>query len=109
MRRLVSGIAQTGRRANETSVRSVATSRLSIRLERLRRHEALQPAGMRMQPGPAIYREIDDDQAGGRELFRQPLAGLDVAGRDQQAREVVQTRIVPDPQERGRRGWRIFE
>src|SRR4029079_19589050 len=51
--------------------------------------EALDPARVRMQPGPVVERKIDDDETGRRQLFVDTLACLPVPRSDQAYGKVV--------------------
>lgn len=47
---------------------------------------------------PIVDGEIDAGEAGSRQPFVKPLAGLNIAGRDQKPRDFMQARIVADNQ-----------
>src|SRR5215831_19719527 len=68
--------------------------------------ETLEPAAMGMQLAPILAGKIDDREAGRRQAFVEPLAGLDVAGGDETPRRLMQPRIVSDHEQaaHGRRG-----
>ena len=53
-----------------------------------------------MELAPILAGEIDHGQARGRQTLAQALARLDIAGRDQDARDLVQAGIVPDHHQR---------
>ena len=72
------------------------------RAQRFRCDEAFEPTALGMQLAPVVEGEIDDNEAGCRQLFPQPLSSLHVAGRDQHHREIVKARIVPNNQKRMR-------
>src|SRR6185312_17369207 len=78
-------------------------------LQCLRRDEALQPAGPRMQLAPVVDGEMDDDEAGGRQVLAQSLAHLDVARSDQRQHHLVQARIVANHQQSMRNVGRALD
>src|SRR5215467_12736773 len=73
----------------------------SIRVcpQQARRNEALEPAAARMQLAPVAAHEVDHQQAGGWQALVEPLAGVDIAGSDQQLAELMQPWIMPDDQQ----------
>src|SRR5437762_3993945 len=70
------------------------------RPQRARGHESLEPAAVGMELAPILAGEIDHGEARGRETLAQAFARLDIAGGDQDARDLVQARIVPDHHQR---------
>ena len=77
-------------------------SQFAAAAKRFRGDEAFKATALGMQLAPVVEGEIDDNEAGCRQFFPQPLTGLHVAGRDQHHRELVEAGIVPDNQKRVR-------
>ena len=69
-----------------------------------RRYADRRSPSRRMQLRPASRRKIDDRETAGRQSFVEAFAGLDVARRDQERRDIMHTRIVADHQQGRLRG-----
>jgi hypothetical protein len=64
--------------------------------QRFRGYEALEPTGLRVQFGPFVEGEIDDEKAGRRQFLAHLFTRFDVAGRDEHKGEFVQPGIMAD-------------
>ncbi len=59
----------------------------------------VKPTSMGMQLGPIVKGKIDDHQSGGGKFLVEPLAGLEIAGGNEQGCELLQTRVVADDEQ----------